>query len=395
MKKKKILIVDDNMNNVQVLAGILENNGFGLEFALNGPDALQWLEDEDFDLVLLDIMMPVMDGFEVCTIIRGKEKTHEMPIIFLTAKTDRESLMHSFKCGGNDYVPKPYDPGELLARVNTHIELKQSRDQLKRINAILEEKVTERTLQLQQALLKLQEFNKDLQELDEAKSEFLRIISHEIRTPLNGIMGFSEILKSMRHENPVIEYFDLLEVSVKRLERFSLNALMITTLRLNKRIPEFRILWPSKIIEELLAEIHNPAKNIKLNIDCPADISIFADTELVKICLTNILRNAHNYSPSGGIIDISVIENKESVSVVIADNGPGFNNEALKNLFGYFSKGNKHVDGNEGLGLALCSQIMRFHEGIIKINNRVSGGAEVTLVFPLHQEKTLRRAPEI
>jgi PleD family two-component response regulator len=131
MKKNKILIVDDNMNNVQVLAGILENNGFDLEFALNGPDALQWLEDEHFDLVLLDIMMPVMDGFEVCRIIRDKEKTHEIPIIFLTAKTDRESLMRGFKCGGNDYLSKPYDQGELLARVNTHLELKQSRDQLK------------------------------------------------------------------------------------------------------------------------------------------------------------------------------------------------------------------------------------------------------------------------
>jgi len=166
MKKKKILIVDDNMNNVQVLAGILENNGFDLEFALNGPDALQWLEDEHFDLVLLDIMMPVMDGFEVCRIIRGKEKTHEIPIIFLTAKTDRESLMLGFRCGGNDYLSKPYDQGELLARVNTHLELKQSRDQLKRINAILEEKVTERTRQLQQALQKVQELNKNLQELE-------------------------------------------------------------------------------------------------------------------------------------------------------------------------------------------------------------------------------------
>jgi two-component system, sensor histidine kinase and response regulator len=389
MKKNKILIVDDNMNNVQVLAGILENNGFDLEFALNGPDALQWLEDEHFDLVLLDIMMPGMDGFEVCRIIRDKEKTHEIPIIFLTAKTDRESLMRGFKCGGNDYLSKPYDQGELLARVNTHLELKQSRDQLKQINAFLEEKVTERTRELRQALLKVQELNKDLQELDEAKSEFLRIISHEIRTPLNGIMGFSEILKSTQHENPIIEYVDLLEISVNRLERFSLNALMITTLRLNKRIPKFGTLWFSRIIEESLAEIHIPAKNIKLNVDCPADISIFADTELVKICLINILRNAQNYAPKGGKIEISVIENRESVSVIIADDGPGFSIEALRNLFGYFSKGEKHVDGNEGLGLALCNQIMLFHKGTIEIKNRISGGAEVILIFPLAgEEKT-------
>lgn len=385
-KTNKILIVDDNMNNVQVLAGILENNGFDLEFALNGPDAIQWLDDEYFDLILLDIMMPGMDGFEVCRIIRDKERTKEIPIIFLTAKTDRESLMQGFKCGGNDYLSKPYDQGELIARVNTHLELKHSRDQLKQINANLEEKVNERTRELRQALHKVQELNKNLQELDEAKSEFLRIISHEIRTPLNGIMGFSEILKSTQHENPIIEYFDLLDTSVKRLERFSLNALMITTLRLNKRIPKFGTLWFSKVIEESWAEIHNPAKNIKLNIQCPDDISIFADTELVKICLTNILRNAQNYSPPGGNIEISVKEKNESITVVITDNGPGFSKEALKNLFGYFSKADKHVDGNEGLGLALCNQIMLFHKGIIEIKNRISGGAEVTLVLPLHGE---------
>jgi two-component system, sensor histidine kinase and response regulator len=391
MNKNKILIVDDNMNNVQVLAGILENNGFDLEFALNGHDALQWLDDEHFDLILLDIMMPVMDGFEVCRIIRDNKKTKEIPVIFLTAKTDRESLMRGFKCGGNDYLSKPYDQGELLARVNTHLELKQSRDQLKNLNTILEEKVTERTRELKQALQKVQELNKDLQELDEAKSEFLRIISHEIRTPLNGIMGFSEILKSTQNENPIIEYFDLLEISVKRLERFSLNALMITTLRLNKRIPKFGTLWFSKIIDETLAEINNPAKNLEVNKDCPADISIFADIELVKICVANILRNAQNFAPTGGRIEIAVNESTKSVSVVIADNGPGFSSDALKNLFGYFSKGDKHVDGNEGLGLALCNQIMLFHRGTIEVKNRISGGAEVTLIFPLHGEaKTLK-----
>jgi two-component system sensor histidine kinase/response regulator len=150
-----ILMVDDNPKNLQLLGNTLRNEGYQLEFATNGPTALAWLDKKNFDLVLLDIMMPDMSGFEVCEKLRLNPKNEDLPVIFLTAKTEKESIIQGFKLGGQDYITKPFDTAELLARVRMQLELRFSKEQLKNINQILEEKVKERTQQLQEANEKL------------------------------------------------------------------------------------------------------------------------------------------------------------------------------------------------------------------------------------------------
>lgn len=129
-EKATILVVDDNLKNVQVLGGFLQSEGFEVEFALDGKSALNWIGKENFDLILLDIMMPEMDGYEVCTIIKQKPENKDLPVIFITAKTDHESIINGFEVGAVDYITKPFIKSELLARVKTHIEIKQSRDRL-------------------------------------------------------------------------------------------------------------------------------------------------------------------------------------------------------------------------------------------------------------------------
>lgn len=153
----RILIVDDNPKNLQILGKILKSEGYLVEFALNGKTAITWLERESFDLVLLDIMMPEMDGFEVCEIIRNDLKDWDTPIVFLTAKTNRESIVHGFEIGGRDYISKPFDSKELLVRVKTQIELKKSKEDLKSLNLELENKVKERTIELERMNLALEE----------------------------------------------------------------------------------------------------------------------------------------------------------------------------------------------------------------------------------------------
>jgi two-component system sensor histidine kinase/response regulator len=147
--KFTILMVDDNPKNLQLLGSTLRNEGYMLEFATNGNMALSWLNKRTFDLILLDIMMPEISGFDVCEQIRAKEDLNDLPIIFLTAKTDKESIIKGFNLGAQDYITKPFDTAELLARVRTHLELRYSREQLKNMNQILEDRVEERTLELQ------------------------------------------------------------------------------------------------------------------------------------------------------------------------------------------------------------------------------------------------------
>lgn len=127
-----ILIVDDNPKNLQVLGNYLQNEGYRVEFALDGNSALDWIERTEFDLILLDIMMPGMDGFEVCRIIKSDPAKQRIPVIFLTAKVDTESIITGFDLGAVDYVIKPFNQKELIARVKTQIEIKKSRDEIAR-----------------------------------------------------------------------------------------------------------------------------------------------------------------------------------------------------------------------------------------------------------------------
>ena len=184
----KLLIVDDLPKNLMVLGNILLKENFQIAYAKSGKEAIAQALENDFDLILLDIMMPDMDGYEVCRILRKEKQTAKTPIIFLTAKNDTESIVKGFEAGAQDYLTKPFNTNELLARVHTHLELKKNRQRLEILNNTLEEKVKERTAELEKA-------NKKIETLDKAKSAFLGLISHEIRTPLNGIIGFLDILK--------------------------------------------------------------------------------------------------------------------------------------------------------------------------------------------------------
>jgi phosphoserine phosphatase RsbU/P len=161
--ESKILIVDDNVKNLQVLGGFLQNEGFMVEFALDGYSATDWVEKSSFDLVLLDIMMPGIDGYEVCRKIKKEQKNKDLPIIFLTAKIDHESVIEGFKVGAVDYITKPFIKDELLARVKTHLEIKKSRDKLAFYLAQIEAKNRDITAsisyanKIQEAMLKTSE----------------------------------------------------------------------------------------------------------------------------------------------------------------------------------------------------------------------------------------------
>jgi len=143
-QKVNILIVDDIPENLEILSNVLISEGYNVTFAENGKEALNISDKKDYDLILLDIMMPEMDGFEVCKILKNKSKTKEIPIIFLTARTETEDIVNGFEIGAVDYISKPFSSAELLSRVNTHIDLKKSKDLIKQQNKLLLEEIEER-----------------------------------------------------------------------------------------------------------------------------------------------------------------------------------------------------------------------------------------------------------
>jgi two-component system, sensor histidine kinase and response regulator len=136
-----ILLVDDNPQNLQVLGKLLHEEKYKIEFAVNGESTLEWLKNKQFDLILLDLNMPGMNGFEVCKRIRSDKEMCEVPIIFLSAESERESILKGFEVGAQDYVTKPFDSRELLARVKTQLDLKSKTEKLEKINDWLGKKI--------------------------------------------------------------------------------------------------------------------------------------------------------------------------------------------------------------------------------------------------------------
>ncbi|HQQ11668.1 MAG TPA: hybrid sensor histidine kinase/response regulator [Bacteroidales bacterium] len=376
LHENTILLVDDTPENIEILVDLLD--GFDLKVAINGKEALEtaW-EDAAPDLILLDIMMPEMDGYEACRRLRADERTKDGPVIFLTAKTQKDDVYKAFEAGGQDYVTKPFDARELTERVKTQLELKTQREALKDMNHILEEKVRQRTAHFDKA-------NKELKVLDEAKTNFLMMISHELRTPLNGIVGATYFLNdSLSADNELAEFVDMLKTSVDRLEKFSTTALLITQLNTNQLISNEEVDF-TVLVQEILANMADKfaAKNLLLQSSFTNESCLIkGQKDLLQMAVRNILDNAVKYSEANQYIDVCVEKSGSNIIATFRDKGKGFSQEALNHLFSSFGLGEKHYDQNLGLSLKAVKSIMDAHKAIITVQNMAGEGAEVKLTF--------------
>jgi len=184
-----ILLVDDNPQNLQVLGKLLQEEKYKIEFAVNGEAALEWLKNRQFDLILLDLNMPGMNGFEVCKKIRAEGGKYEVPIIFLSAESERESILKGFEVGAQDYVTKPFDTRELLARVKTQLDLKSKTEKLEKINEWLGKKI-ESWLKVSVTRSGSKETNDlgaKMIEFDKNQSYIMKDICLELRTSINEV----------------------------------------------------------------------------------------------------------------------------------------------------------------------------------------------------------------
>ena len=383
----KILIVDDAPENIDILSEALSK--YKRLIATNGEKALKLaLGENKPDLILLDIEMPGMDGYEVCRKLKANEKTKKIPVIFLTSRSDRKDIIKGFQLGSQDYITKPFDIEELISRVNTHLELKLSRDKLESVNQFLEEQVALRTRELNNANKKLEKAIRELEVLDVSKTEFLDMLSHEIRTPLNGILGSLMLLKNIGLSDEMSELFGLLEESIKRLEKFSYQALEITNLRtkgaeaLKNAEINLRLLIDN-CSEELSEELTN--KKIELDVRHPSDEPLMkGDSEFIKKTFGILIGNAVKHSPYNEVIKVEGSIQAESIEYKIIDKGKGFAKRVLDNDLNPMILGEKHIDQNVGLDLHYARLVMNVHSGKIKIgNNESGGGAFVRLEFPI------------
>ncbi len=381
--KNKILVVDDNPKNLQVVAALLTENDYMVEVALNGGTALKWLENTTFDAILLDVMMPEMDGFTTCELIKKNTKNANIPIIFLTARHDIESITDGFKKGGVDYITKPFNQQELLVRLKTHVELKESREKLLDLNGWLQSEVQKKTEELIDANSSLIKAYEELKKLDNAKNDFLNTISHELRTPLNGIIGSINLLNSFQHDDQVKEILALLETSVNNLEKYSYAALQISSLQLKGEsqlnISDLDLI---PLIRSQVNSIQSKCKrkNISLKIiNHIPSANVFIDQTLISMAISSLLESSLIYTKEG-TISVEISENEDNIIVEIKDTGSHYSGSELQHFFNSVKNQNYQFERNHAIELYLARIIVLLHKGELELSNRQDMKGTITSI---------------
>ncbi len=377
---KTILIVDDTPENLDVLNGLLSD--FKRKVAINGEKALKIAtSDNPPDLILLDIMMPGMDGYEVCRQLRDNEKSKDIPVIFLTAKSTKEDIVKGFEAGGQDYVTKPFDPLELMKRVETQLEIKTQREQLQKMNEILDQKVKERTLELEEANKKLEGALAKLQGLDKAKTNFLRLVSHELRTPLNGIMGSAYFLKEIVEDPGMIEFIDMLKISAERLEHLSNMALEITDMQASGRLTTDEKVNIVELVNNVVNDLNSEGKlNHDIDTSQIIPFEFNGDYERITKAIKELLVNANKFAIGDSQIVIRSGISDGYKWICIENESEMITEDQLYEMRTPFGLAKSHSDGNTGLGLAFVSTVMAYHGGDMDITYE-DGVTKVCLKF--------------
>lgn len=360
---KYILIVDDNNKNLQLTASLLKEEGYLISVAQNAKDALLQLNEILPDLILLDIMMPGMDGLELCRLIKKNDKLCDIPVIFLTAKSQTEDLAEGFKAGGVDYINKPFNREELLVRVKNHIELASSRKQIIEMNL--------------------------------RRDKLYSIIAHDIRSPFSSISLTLSAIASGYLDPGSDEFRDILSQLEKTAAETSTlldNLLEFTRLQ-SKTIamnPKYLQVYPVIMESIQLLKGNADKKNITITYDISEDLIACFDEISMFAVFRNLIFNSIKFTPEGGTIDISATIEGNLARVQVTDSGIGLSEELIKKIFidneHYTSPGTNKEQGS-GIGSYIIKDFVKRNRGELKIKSTPGKGTEMLVFLPLKDRK--------
>lgn len=376
-----ILIVDDNVNNQQVLGNILSLKGFKIALASNGQEALDFIEKQIPDLIFLDIMMPDMNGFEVCERMKQEEKFKLIPVIFVSALSNPANKVKAFETGGVDYITKPFNMGEIVSRAKVHLNLKNAQEECCRANRLLMEQMAERS--------KLEEELRKAKEIAEAstksKSEFLASMSHEIRTPMNGIIGTASLLKSTNLDETQLDYVSIIDFSANNLLAIINDILDISKIEAGQITLESIDFNLHNVINETIKLLTPKAieKGIELTANIDGSVPLFAKGDPVRLkqVMINLTNNAIKFTKTGYVkIEAETIEQENKVRKYlfkIVDTGIGIPENAREKIFIDYLQADETTTrkfGGTGLGLPISKRLIEMMHGQIGLESEVGKG---------------------
>lgn len=365
--KENLLIVDDNPDNLRLLTATLSEQGYHIRKALNGAIALKSIEQVPPDLILLDITMPGMNGYEVCQVLKNQPTTQEIPIIFISALDAVLDKVQAFEVGGSDYITKPFQGQEVIARIENQLTIQRQRRQLQA--EIQERQKAEQALQMS-----------------------LQIVSHDLRNPVLGMaMILNNYLKNASPTEPILFPSEVLQRMAQSCDRqlALINSLVMSqqletqTITLNRQPLDL-----GELLQNFAAEWHPQleAHPAQLILDYPASLpSVSADSNLIWRVLENLVANALKYNPQNPLIMTIRLEPQAGQMICsVADNGIGIPADLLTSLFQAYQRGNRASQSpGFGLGLYLCRQIIEAHQGQIAATSELGAGLTIVFTLPL------------
>ncbi len=391
-KRYEILIVDDVRENLELLSNFLSENNYQVRAATNGEVALMSIEAKKPDLIILDVNMPGINGFEVCRRLKREKSTHSIPIIFISGNDNVNDKVSAFKEGGVDYITKPFANEEVLARVSMHLQFHEYQ---KTLENKLEDGLKEKYELLEKHSQKLQEQMLLAQEANKAKSEFLANVSHEIRTPLNAIMGFVSMLKKKEDDENKLKYLNIVDDSSKHLLCVIDDILDFGKLesgKLDIDFKDFEITKELSSIKELYRE-KCKEKNITLHIN-EYDLPRYLNGDIFRIrqIISNILSNSVKFTPENKNIYLDICFKDESLHVKVRDEGIGIKDECQNKIFEAFSQEDGSTTrkyGGLGLGLSIVHNLLKAMGGELTLKSEVDVGSEFCCYIPLKETEDI------
>jgi two-component system sensor histidine kinase/response regulator len=350
-----ILVVDDEPKNVQLLTDLLESRNYEVCSAPDGEKGLALARDRVPDVVLLDVMMPGLTGFDVCRMLKAEQKTAMIPVLLVTSLDARQDRLTGIGAGANDFITKPIDSGDLILRVRNAAATKQLHDRV--------------ATQLRQ-----------LQELEAARDTLTHMIVHDLRSPLTGLRAYLDLLSMAADGNAeVVEYASEAQQIACRLTEMISQVLDVSRLESRDMPLSLQETDLIALLPEAVASLGPPPGGIAVTYEMPeSPVRLLCDPELISRVVVNLVGNAYKFTPSGGQIRLGLVSETDRVRFTVADNGPGIPVEFRGRIFEKFGQaplGQATRMRSTGLGLTFCKLAIEAHKGKIGIEEAELGGA--------------------
>ncbi|MBN2302832.1 MAG: hybrid sensor histidine kinase/response regulator [Anaerolineae bacterium] len=365
-----ILIVDDTPANLSLLADILSTSGYTVTEALDGPAALEIVHTTPPDLILLDIWMPGMDGYQVCQHLKNDESTHDIPVIFISALSDVDGIVRAFDVGGVDYITKPVKMKEVLARVASQLTLVHQRRQI----------------------VELREQDRQyFKSLDNMKNEFIRMATHDLRNPLNIITGYADLLKEVtvaEKDAYILERaIEGVESSVDKMRTLVTDLLDLIQVEMRTDLTLVPVRLAS-FLEICLSGFYlvATAKHVQLLYDPPdPELTLNLDSSRMERVVDNLVSNAIKYTPPGGEVKVTLQADNDHVILLFSDTGLGIPAEDIPHLFDAFYRVKLESHWQQegtGLGLSVVKAVVEQHGGEVSVESELGEGSVFKVKLP-------------